>query len=219
MKIAICGSHPATKMKAPFGEPDWQIWACSPHNYSHGRLPRVNEWFELHTPAHDGPRYIPLKAWEQAGHKGNPDVRLLMTPDKGAVVELPPTRPMDYLEWVRDEVSKEIPVWVRDTAFFATERRETVERPERGFWPYPEDELKRRFSPFPFTSSIAYMMAKAIAAEPEALGLFGIVQASPNEFSYQRPGIQFLINEAHRAGIEVVAPHEARLFDVVEQEW
>jgi hypothetical protein len=49
MKIAILGSHSATRLKAPFTDADWQIWACSPAN-SGGILPRVDAWFEMHVP-------------------------------------------------------------------------------------------------------------------------------------------------------------------------
>jgi hypothetical protein len=46
MKIAILGSHPASNTLAPFGDVNWEIWSCSPHNYT---LPRVDAWFELHS--------------------------------------------------------------------------------------------------------------------------------------------------------------------------
>lgn len=46
MKIAVCGSAPSSRMLAPFGDPNWEIWACSPQNYDY---PRVDAWFELHS--------------------------------------------------------------------------------------------------------------------------------------------------------------------------
>jgi len=45
MKIALLGAAPSSRHLAPFGDPDWEIWACSPPNYD---LPRVDAWFELH---------------------------------------------------------------------------------------------------------------------------------------------------------------------------
>lgn len=45
MQIAILGSAPSSRMLAPFNDPGWEIWACSPMNYE---LPRVDAWFELH---------------------------------------------------------------------------------------------------------------------------------------------------------------------------
>lgn len=46
MKIALLGSHPASMNLAPFGDVNWEIWACSPSNYV---APRVDAWFELHS--------------------------------------------------------------------------------------------------------------------------------------------------------------------------
>lgn len=91
---------------------------------------------------------------------------------------------------------------------------------------FPEEEYKRpeNFGPFHFTSSIAFMMAKAIKdieagrAEPQ-IGLWGIMQASPNEYTYQRPGVQFMILEAVRRGIKVIAPKESKLFEPPPEEF
>jgi hypothetical protein len=46
MKIALLGSHPASMKLAPFGDVNWEIWACSPQNYA---APRIDAWFELHS--------------------------------------------------------------------------------------------------------------------------------------------------------------------------
>lgn len=45
MKIALLGSAPSSRLLAPFNDPEWDIWACSPPNYD---LPRVDAFFELH---------------------------------------------------------------------------------------------------------------------------------------------------------------------------
>ena len=134
MKIAVLGSHPITVWMAPFGDPDWKIWACSPHNFEKRELPRVDEWFETHMPAFCAK-----------------------------------TRQRPYLDYVRS-LSPQIPVWMRDRSGHPCARE------------YPEKELKREFRPGWFTSSIAYIMAKAIVEKPEAIGLFGIMQASDNEY-------------------------------------
>ena len=47
MKIALLGTAPSSRNDAPFRDPSWQIWACSPPNMG---LPRVDQWFELHPP-------------------------------------------------------------------------------------------------------------------------------------------------------------------------
>lgn len=46
MKIAICGSAPSSAALAPFDDPAWQIWACSPAAVPLVR--RSDVWFELH---------------------------------------------------------------------------------------------------------------------------------------------------------------------------
>ena len=46
-KIAVLGSAVSSVGMAPFHEPDWEIWGCSPANKG---LPRVDVWFELHNP-------------------------------------------------------------------------------------------------------------------------------------------------------------------------
>lgn len=46
MKVALVGSAPSSNRLAPFHDPSWQIWACSPDNMN--VLPRVDLWCELH---------------------------------------------------------------------------------------------------------------------------------------------------------------------------
>ena len=172
--IAILGSHPATVMQAPFEDPGWKIYACSPHNFEMRTLPRHDEWFELHAPIADQTRAYP------------------------------------YLRFVED-----LPlVWMRDTESMHL---------FKGAQKYPEKEMKGIFCPFMFTSSIAYIMAKAIIdCEQQGIkriGLWGIMQASKNEYFYQRSGIQYFIWEANRLGIDVFAPEESKLFEPPENVW
>lgn len=174
--IAILGSHPDTKLDAPFDAP-WLIYACSPHNAGQGNhplLPRVDEWFEIHVPITH------------------------------------PTRSYSYLRRL-----EEMPcVWMRD-------RRDIHHFP--GAKAYPEVEMKKEFNPFAFTSTIAFMMAKAIVdAEKlgvKQIGLWGIMQASPNEYVYQRPGIQYFIWEAGRRGMKVLAPEVSKLFEPPKEDF
>ena len=46
-KIAVLGSAVSSVGLAPFGDPSWEIWACSPANKP---IPRADVWFELHNP-------------------------------------------------------------------------------------------------------------------------------------------------------------------------
>jgi hypothetical protein len=47
LKVALIGTAPSSRMLAPYNDPSWQIWGCSPGNQN--ALPRVNVWFELHS--------------------------------------------------------------------------------------------------------------------------------------------------------------------------
>ena len=198
MKIAVMGSHPATKMQAPFDDPEWKIWACSPHNFRdpswhtifngvwvwpdmyiirtppnfpQGALPRVDEWFEVHP---------------QAKHK---------------------SRDKDYLEFVR-QLSEKIPVWMQDLSDHPNARK------------YPTEEVIEEFGPFMLTSSIAYILAKAIMAKPEAIGLWGVMQATTTEKEDQLPGIKYFLSEANRRGIKVCLPEQAaHIFKLPEDKW
>ena len=46
MKIALIGSAPSSIKLAPYADPSWEIWGCSPGAYS--VVPRNNAWFETH---------------------------------------------------------------------------------------------------------------------------------------------------------------------------
>ncbi len=86
---------------------------------------------------------------------------------------------------------------------------------------YPEEELKEEFCPFMFTSTIAFMQAKAIQdcikLGIKKIGLFGIMQASKTEYEYQRPGIQYFSWEAEQRGIKMIAPDISKLFDLPDE--
>lgn len=46
LKVALIGTAPSSRLLAPFADPTWKIWACSPGNMN--MIPRVDLWFELH---------------------------------------------------------------------------------------------------------------------------------------------------------------------------
>jgi hypothetical protein len=216
--IAILGSHPATVMSAPFGDPAWRILACSPHNVEQRQLPRVDEWFEVHDTIEDPTRAFGyLKAVSEMPFVWMRDPRAL------ASGRFPGARPYPEAELKGTSTFQDIKA---PTGTFrkvvgpdgqpamaeVTERRR-VETPNG-------DGL---FCPYMFTSSIAYMLAKAILdCEREGIGhigIWGVMQASENEYVYQRPGIQYFITEAMKRGIKVIANRESCLFDMPQWKW
>lgn len=67
LKVALIGTAPSSRMLAPFNDPSWQIWACSPGNMN--ILPRVDLWFEIHGNLH----------WPECESYGKPYVEWLKT--------------------------------------------------------------------------------------------------------------------------------------------
>jgi len=62
LKVALVGTAPTSRLLAPFSDPSWEIWVCSPGNMV--GIPRITRWFEIHDnylwPEHVayGPNYI-----------------------------------------------------------------------------------------------------------------------------------------------------------------
>lgn len=46
LKVALIGTAPSSRALAPYNDPSWTIWACSPGNM--GQIPRADAWFEIH---------------------------------------------------------------------------------------------------------------------------------------------------------------------------
>jgi len=70
LKIALIGSAPSSVRIAPYQDPAWQIWGCSPGTY--GVMPRCNAFFELHLYEPGAPWFSPeycqwLKACPERG--------------------------------------------------------------------------------------------------------------------------------------------------------
>jgi hypothetical protein len=163
----------------------------------------------MQTPFHDESWEI----WSCSPH----NVELRVLPRVTAWCELhdpvfDPSRNLLYLKAV-----SEMPfVWMRDKSALAS-----------GKFPggrlYPEDEVRATFNPFALTSSIAYMLALGILEcerrSLKQIGIFGVIQAAPNEYTYQRPGIQYFIWEATKRGIKVIAPRESNLFEPPQEKW
>lgn len=161
MKIAILGSAPSSRMLAPFNDPKWEIWACSPANMD---LPRIDAFFEIHGP--------------------------------DTVLKDPQFR--SFVEWCK----KHPRIYMQD------------ERPEfPGAVKYPFAEMCKMFGKYFWTSSIAYMLALAIDKKPEAIGLFGVDMSASEEYAHQRPGCHYFIQEAEKAGIDLVVPFESDILE------
>ena len=72
--------------------------------------------------------------------------------------------------------------------------------------------LIQKYSPYFFTSSLAYMMAMAIECGFKRIGLYGVDMAAATEYKDQRLGCQYFAIIAKAHGIEVGVPPESDLF-------
>lgn len=111
--------------------------------------------------------------------------------------------PEAYLAWVRVLPA----VYVRAKSYFPNALD------------YPEAEMLRRFGPFFFTSSIAYMLALAIAKQPEEIGIWGVQPSVYKEYEYQIPGIQYFVQKAWDQGTKVTVPEGCTLLTPEKRNW
>lgn len=158
MKIAVIGSAPSSVDLAPYDDPSWTIWGCSPG--AAARVKRVDQWFEMH----------PLTQADVTS---------------------------EYVSWI---AGRDIP-----TALIKLEARIP-----KGFV-YPKEAMLAKYGPYFFTSSLAWMLALAIEQQPDTIGIWGVDMAANEEYAYQRPGCQFFIREALKAGIKVFVPEQSDL--------
>lgn len=76
---------------------------------------------------------------------------------------------------------------------------------------YPVDLYIQKHGREPFASSCAWMLAEAIAQEPEVIGLWGFNMTAESEYGHQKPGVRQLIGYAQAKGIEIVTPPGSEL--------
>ena len=209
MKIAILGSATSSLHLAPFAEPDYKIWACSPGTYAN--LARCDAFFELHR-------------WEP-GQIGK------------AHTQKPWFSP-EYVMWMAQRDPIGCPVWMYEpvpeirasrrlpiedlTAKFGTyfftssiaimiacaiddilEAREERAKTIAGFEWAAKQEAKEKGEPL-------YRLAHDAAPQDE-IGLFGVDMAANEEYGYQRAGCQHFLLVAADLGIKVIVPPESDL--------
>lgn len=77
--------------------------------------------------------------------------------------------------------------------------------------PYPRAEMNAQFGKYFWTSSLAWMFAKAIMQEPDEIGIWGIDMSHTTEWGEQRQGCQYFIGIAEAKGIKVTVPKTSDL--------
>lgn len=77
---------------------------------------------------------------------------------------------------------------------------------------YPRAEIVAEFNTSSFyTSSMAWMLAKAIFDGATEIGIYGVDVSAESEYEYQRPGCKYWIEIARKRGIKVFIPDQSEL--------
>tara|TARA_R110000868_G_scaffold411755_1_gene708908 strand:- start:25744 stop:26658 length:915 start_codon:yes stop_codon:yes gene_type:complete len=186
LKIALIGSAPSSVGLAPYGDPSWQIFGCSPGVYPHAR--RVTAWIELHRwepgvigcPETQKPWFSP----EYVGWMAKLPLVWMAAP----VREIPGSRalPVDTLtarwgtNWFTSSVAYMMAMSM-DSILDIRARRAAGTEPA------------------------------LLEGEKDAIALYGVDMAATEEYGYQRAGCQYFIMMADLLGINVVLPAESDL--------
>jgi hypothetical protein len=181
MKIAILGSAPSSLHLAPFGDPSFSIWGCSPGVYY--QVPRCDAWFELHR-------------WEPPVI-GKPHLqKQWFSPEYVAWMSM--RQPVVCPVWMYEAVP-EIPASTPLPVDDLTAKYGTFFFTSSIAWMIAcaiEDILEAR--------------AKG-ATDQDEIALFGIDMAANEEYGYQRAGCQHFLLLAADLGITITVPPEADL--------
>ena len=191
--IAICGSQPQTKHLAPFSDPGWLIYACSPDNTpvgmgpNKGPLPRVDHWFEAHVPVFDRTRPYAYLEWISA---------------------------QPFPVWMRDRVAMNFRT-AHGAPLFPNAKLypEKLIKDRFGPFTFTSSIALMMGKAILDIEEMVRQGRMGADGEPPELGLWGILQAAKNEYVKQRQGTQNMIWAATQAGIKVKVLPESGLFE------
>lgn len=80
---------------------------------------------------------------------------------------------------------------------------------------FPREEIVNKFGTY-FTNSISWEIALAIYEGFETIGIWGVDMAQDDEYSYERPSVEFFIGWAKGAGINLIIPETC---DLLKEMW
>jgi hypothetical protein len=189
MKIALLGSASSSLRLAPFGNPEWRIWACSPGTYP--LLSRCDAFFELHR-------------WEPGviGKARDPEALVLAGVrrlDGQAVARLDARAGVRRSRLEVAALRGSLPrwgsyFWTSSLAYMLAMAMDEIiaERARRKASGMSEVDLEA-------------------ASKTDMVGLWGVDMSATEEYGYQRAGCQFFLCMANMLGIGVYVPPESDL--------
>lgn len=204
MKIAVMGTESNSCHLAPFGDPSWRIWGCSPGLYPH--VPRVDAWFELHrweppvigNPAKQVPWFTP----EYVAWMGKLQVPVWMN---APVPEIPRSIALP----VKDLVQKYgYYFFTSSIAWMLAMAIDTIEA-DRERRRKAEQDLRERVAAAAKATGNKMPALDQVQEEPDCIGLWGVDMSAKEEYMWQRPGCHFFIQLAHARKIKIVVPEES----------
>lgn len=182
MKIAVLGSAPSSLLKAPLGDPEWAIWACSPGAYPH--LNRVDEFWEVH-------RWEPGVIGKAATQK--------------------PWFTPEYVEWLKRQPCVWVadPAALRDLPNGRElPWRQLVEKYGHYCW----TSSIAYMSAMAIEKILAARGARTTLGERDVIGIWGVDMAANEElYSGQRWACQWFLQVMVGLGIEIYLPPESDL--------
>lgn len=182
MKVAILGSSPSSLGLAPFGDPEWKVWGCSPGVYYQCGSP--DGWFELHR-------------WEPPVI-GNPaKQRQWFSPE--------------YVQWMAQRDPAKCPVWMYESvAEIPASRALPIEDLTRKFGTFFFTSSISIMIASAIDAILAERDSRKEPVE-DVIGLFGVDMVATEEYGYQRAGCQHFLLLAADLGIQILVPPESDL--------
>lgn len=190
LKIACIGSAPSSVRLAPWGDPTWKIFGCSPGVMQYAR--RVHAWMEIHR-------------WEP-GIAGQPETQKpWFSPE---YIQWMATLPLVFMHHPVPEIPRSVALPV-DALI---EKYGNIWFTSSVAWMMAlaiEDILERRR--LRGTDPNNPDLVPLAEGEVDSIGLWGVDMAATEEYGYQRAGCQRFIEICATLGINVVLPPESDL--------
>lgn len=202
-KVAIVGFHEKTREKAPFDDPEYEIWTLN-EEYNFPWVKRTDRHFQLH------PRWD----FSRTNNLNDPNHLLWLKGKDGLCIYCKGEGAVKV-----KESAERCPFCDKGT-YRVPENRMNLPIYMQKSWDdipnsisLPLAEITEKFLPGPqyYTSSVAYMLGLAMLMGFKRIEFYGFDMGSDTEYHYQRANFEYWIGLAHGYGFEVLLPESTIL--------